>query len=48
LCAPGEEENFEEILDSQEFRLDVPGDTEPAFGRLPFRVTVFSEEALRE
>jgi len=47
LC-PGEEENFEYILDNQEFLLVLFGDTEPAFGRLPFTVIVFSVEALRE
>jgi hypothetical protein len=36
------------MLDNQEFRLEVFGDTELGLGRLPFSVTVFSEEALRE
>lgn len=46
LCAPGEE-NFEDMLDSHEFRRDVPGDGDN-FGRLPLSVTVFSEDALLE
>ena len=44
LCAPGE--NLEEMLESHEFRRDVFGDVERFFGRLPFSVTVFSDELL--
>ena len=37
----GDEENFEDMLDNQEFRLEL-GDGETDFGRLPFNVAVFS------
>jgi hypothetical protein len=48
LCAPGEEENLEDMLDSHEFRRVPFGDGEPVFGRLPFNVTVLSDEPLLE
>jgi hypothetical protein len=45
LCAPGEEENLEDMLESHEFRRDVFGDVETFFGTTaPFSVTVFSVE----
>lgn len=45
-CAPGDDENLEEMLDSHEFLRDVVGDGVPDFGRLPFNVIVFSDELL--
>ena len=44
LVCPGEEENFEDMLDNHEFRL-VVGEGVPALGMLPF-VTPFSIEEL--
>jgi len=47
LCAAGEEENLEEMLESHEFRREVFGDVETFLGTtVPFSVTVFSEELL--
>jgi hypothetical protein len=45
VCAPGEDENLEDMLDNHEFRLDGPGDG--ALGP-PFIVCVFSVELLLE
>jgi hypothetical protein len=45
LFVAGEEENFEDILESHEFRRVVPGDGD-CFPALPFNVTVLSEDAL--
>jgi hypothetical protein len=44
VVCPGEEENFEDILDNHEFRL-VVGEGDPALGMLPF-VADFSIEEL--
>lgn len=48
VCAPGDEENLEEKLDNHEFRRDVLGEGDTAFGRAPFNVTVFSADGLLE
>lgn len=48
LCAPGEDENLEEMLDNHEFRRPVFGDGDGDFGMLPFNVAVFSGEVLLE
>ena len=45
-CVPGEEENLDEILDSQEFLRVVPGEGEAAFGEVPFNVEVLSVEVV--
>lgn len=45
LCAPAEE-NFEDILDSHEFRRNEPGDD--GFGEATFNVVVRSEDPLLE
>ncbi len=47
-CAPGDDENLEEMLDNHEFLLVVFGDGDTDFGRLPFSVIVFSVELLLE
>jgi hypothetical protein len=47
-CVPGEEENFEEMVDSQEFRRDVLGEGEAGFCGVPFSVEVLSVDVLLE
>lgn len=42
MCAPGEEENLEEMLESHELRRDGDGDGEPLLGGFPFNVGVLS------
>jgi hypothetical protein len=39
---------LEEMLDNHEFLLEVFGDGDPDFGRLPFNVIVLSVELLLE
>ncbi len=48
LCAPGEDENLDEILDNHEFRRPAFGDGDGGFGMLPFNIAVFSVEMLLE
>jgi hypothetical protein len=45
---PGEDENFDEKLESQEFRRPVPGDGDPALAIPKCNVEIFSEETLLE